>query len=221
MIEGDAFHYPLTNADMQKGHLAAANVAEQQPVDPTVWVDLHGDYLFRYAMMRLRDGSLAEDAVQETLLSAIQAMATYGGKASERTWLTSILRHKIIDHFRKSSKTVQFTDEDMDLAGVNKFFERDDAWDGHWQVGLRPVDIGDNPEQLLERDELWQVMQKCMSGLPERVANVFSLREMEGLTSEEICEVFGLSPNNFWVIMHRARMMLRRCIEINWFKKIA
>ena len=95
MIEGDAFHYPLTNADMQTGELAAANLVEQQPIDPTIWVDLHGDYLFRYAMMRLRDGSLAEDAVQETLLAAIQAMASYTGKASERTWLTSILRHKI------------------------------------------------------------------------------------------------------------------------------
>lgn len=222
MIESDAFHYPLAKADMQTGELAAANRAEhQQRIDPTIWVDEHGDYLFKYAMMRLRDDSLAEDAVQETLLAAIQATASYGGKATERTWLTSILKHKIIDHFRKSSKTVQFADEDLDLTGVNKFFERDDAWDGHWQVALRPVDIGDNPEDLLERGELWHVMQKCMSGLPTRVADVFSLREMEGLTSEEICEVFGLSPNNFWVIMHRARMMLRRCIEINWFKKIA
>lgn len=221
MIESDAFHYPLTKAEMQTGEFAEAKPSEQPRIDPTMWVDLHGDYLFKYAMMRLRDDSLAEDAVQETMLAAIKSMSAYGGQSSERTWLTSILKHKIIDHFRKSSKMVQFTDEDLDLTGVNKFFERNDAWDGHWQETLRPVDIGDNPEELLERGELWAVMQKCMSGLPTRVADVFSLREMEGLTSDEICEVFGLSPNNFWVIMHRARMLLRRCIEINWFRKVA
>ncbi|MGQ0543626.1 MAG: sigma-70 family RNA polymerase sigma factor [Blastocatellia bacterium] len=188
-------------------------------IDPAAWVDEHGDCLFRFALMRLRDKSLAEDMVQETLLSAIQSLKSYRGKSTERTWLTGILKHKIIDHYRKNSKQVQITDEDTDLSGIDHFFERPDKWDGHWAIKLRPVDPQQSPESVLEQSEFWQVMQHCMSALPVRVANVFSLREMDGLTSEEICEVLSLSASNFWVIMHRARMQLRRCIEINWFRK--
>lgn len=188
-------------------------------VDPAAWVDDHGDSLFRFAMVRLRDESLAEDLVQETLLSAIQSMRTYRGRSSERTWLTGILKHKIVDHYRKNNKQVQIAEEDTDLSGTDGFFERPDQWNGHWAIKLRPVDPQQSPENVLENGEFWKVMQHCMSALPARVATVFSLREMDGLTSEEICEILCLSSSNFWVIMHRARMQLRRCVEINWFKK--
>ncbi len=186
---------------------------------PETWVDEHGDCLFRYAYARLRDETLAEDIVQETLLSAIQSLGSYGGRAAERTWLTGILKHKIIDHYRKSSKHVQFTEEDTDLSVTDHFFERPDSWDGHWVIKLRPVDPEQSPEKVLERGEFWDVMNACLSALPERVATVFALREVDGLTSNDICEVLSLSPDNFWVIMHRARMQLRRCVEIKWFRK--
>lgn len=188
-------------------------------IDPALWVDEHGDVLFRFAFMRLRDETLAEDMVQETLLSAIQSLRNYGGKSTERTWLTSILKHKIIDHYRRNSNQVQITDEDTDLSGLDRFFERPDAWDGHWAIPMRPVDPEHSPEQVLERGEFWDVMNRCLSDMPARVANVFTLREMDGLESGEICELLCLSASNFWVIMHRARMQLRRCIEIKWFRK--
>lgn len=188
-------------------------------VDPAVWVDEHGDFLFRFALFRLRDETAAEDAVQETLLSAIQSLNSYGGKSTERTWLTGILKHKIIDHCRKSSKQIQFTDEDTDLSGVERLFERPDQWDGHWGNSFRPVDPEQSPEEVVERGDFWNVINGCMSALPMRVANVFTLREMDGLTSEEICAALGLSASNFWVIMHRARLQLRRCVEIKWFRK--
>jgi RNA polymerase sigma-70 factor (TIGR02943 family) len=188
-------------------------------LDPASWIDAHGDCLYRFAFMRLRDASLAEDVVQETLLSAIQAVTSYTGKAAERTWLIGILKHKIVDHYRKNNKQVQLTEEDTDLSGTERFFERPDKWDGHWAVPLRPVDPEQSPEQVMERGEFWDVMKACLSALPDRVANVFTLREMDGLTSEEICDALGLSSSNFWVIMHRARMQLRRCIEIKWFRK--
>lgn len=188
-------------------------------VDPERWVDEHGDSLFRFALVRLRDETLAEDIVQETLLSAIQSMHAYQGKAAERTWLTGILRHKIIDHYRRNRNQVQFTDEDTDLSVTEHFFERPDAWNGHWAIKLRPVDPESSPEDVLERDEFWQMMNRCLGALPSRVANVFTLREMDDLTSEEICELLGLSASNFWVIMYRARMQLRRCIEIKWFRR--
>ena len=143
------------------GHTATMQIAEQlnsatatiaPAVDPTVWVDEHGDYLFRYAVLRLRDESLAEDAVQETLLAAFQATASYTGQATERTWLTGILKHKIIDHYRKNKNLSQITDEDTDLSGLDGFFERPDQWDGHWVVKLRPVDPEQSPDQVIERD---------------------------------------------------------------------
>lgn len=188
-------------------------------VDPSVWIDLYGDTLFRFAFLRLRDETLAEDMVQETLLAAIQSLDKFAGGASELTWLVSILKHKIIDYYRKNCREIQFSEEDTDLSGFDHFFKREDEWDGHWRINLRPVGISETPEAILERAEFWAVMKNCLSALPARVANVFALREMDGLTSEEICEVMCLSPNNFWVIMHRARMQLRTCVEFKWLRK--
>jgi len=189
-------------------------------IDPAVWVDEHGDALFRFAFMRLRDETLAEDVVQDTLLSAIQSLRSYRGKSAERTWLTGILKHKIVDHYRRNSRQVQITDEDTDLSDVDYFFDRPDAWDGHWAIPLRPVDPEQSPEQVLERSEFWGVLNECLSALPARVANVFTLREMDGMSSDEICGVLSLSTSNFWVIMHRARMHLRRCVEVKWFRAV-
>lgn len=220
MNPDDAFPFALADGDrttMEKSESVQTDVTWN--LDPQSWVDEHGDCLYRFAFMRLRDPSLAEDVVQETLLSAIQAVKSYTGTASERTWLIGILKHKIIDHYRKNNKQVQLTEEDTDLSGTERFFERPDKWDGHWAVPLRPVDPEQSPEEVIERGEFWDVMKTCLSALPHRVANVFTLREMDGLTREEICECLGLSSSNFWVIMHRARMQLRRCIEIKWFRK--
>ena len=187
-------------------------------IDPAVWVDRHGNSLFRFAIARLRDETLAEDLVQETLLAAIQSLDKFAGGASERTWLISILKHKIIDYFRKNSKQIQLTDEDTDLSDFDHFFKREDEWDGHWRINLRPVEMSETPEDVLERAEFWEVMHGCLSALPVRVASVFTLREMDGLTGEEICEILSLSSSNFWVIMHRARMQLRTCIEFKWLR---
>lgn len=220
MNPDEAFPMPMGDGNttiMQQTGTATDNATWN--LDPATWVDDHGDCLFRFALMRLRDASLAEDVVQETLLSAIQAVNSYTGNATERTWLIGILKHKIIDHYRKNNKQVQLTEEDADLSGTERFFERPDKWSGHWAIPLRPVDPEQSPEDVIERGEFWNVMKACLSALPDRVANVFTLREMDGLSSEEICDALGLSSSNFWVIMHRARMQLRRCIEIKWFRK--
>jgi RNA polymerase sigma-70 factor (ECF subfamily) len=219
MMRGGAVPYTLSTGKMQNTEQINALPIERSTVpDPSSWVDEHGDCLFRFALMRLRDEIVAEDLVQETMLSAIQSLNSYSGKSSERTWLTGILKHKIIDHYRKHSRQVQFTEEDTDLSGVERLFKRPDVWDGHWGDKLRPVDPEQSPEDVLERGEFWKVMNGCLEAMPVRVANVFTLREMDGLSTDEICEALGLSSSNFWVIMHRARMQLRRCIEIKWFK---
>ncbi len=216
MMRNDAV--PLHNlAKKEMDNDTAPNVSWN--IDPTVWVDEHGDYLFRYALMRLRNETLAEDVVQETLLAAIQSLASYVGKSTERTWLTSILKHKIVDHYRKSSRETTIDPSETDLSEFDKFFERDDEWQNHWNVRLAPRGWTQNPEAVFEQNEFFEVFQNCLSKLPERAANVFALREMDGFEAVEVCEILGLSSNNFWVMMHRARMSLRRCIEINWFRK--
>ncbi len=218
-MRSEAASFTIQSTNMQTGEATAAQAASvRTDIDPSQWIDEHGDTLFRFAFARLRDEAAAEDLVQDTLLSAIQSVKKFGGKSSERTWLIGILKHKLIDHYRKNSKQVQLTEEDTDLSDFDAFFSRPDKWDGHWAIALRPVDPEQSPDQVMERGEFWEVMNHCLSALPERVASVFALREMDGMSSEDICSALGLSSTNFWVIMHRARMQLRRCIEIKWFK---
>jgi RNA polymerase sigma-70 factor (ECF subfamily) len=217
-MPSEAMSYPISS--MQTGETLTVSATEQAVrIDPGQWVDEHGDYLFRYAIVRLRDESLAEDCVQETLLSAIQSLASYGGKSTERTWLTGILKHKIIDYFRKYSREVPLEPSDTDLSEFDPLFEREDEFKDHWHDSLSPRIWRRSPDEALQENEFFGVLQNCMSKLPERVATVFSMREMNGLDTEEICEILSLSSSNFWVMMHRARMALRRCIEINWFMK--
>ena len=208
-------------SSMQNGQTDTVVLREQSVrIDPAQWVDEHGDYLFRYAMVRLRNDALAEDCVQETLLSALEALDSYGGKSTERTWLTGILKHKVIDHFRKHSREVPLDPSETDLSEFDPLFERDDEFKDHWNDYLSPRIWRRSPDEALQENEFFGVLQACMSKLPERVASVFALREMNELETDEICELLAVSQSNFWVMMHRARMALRRCIEINWFMKV-
>lgn len=199
-------------------------MAKQQPVkdnsttpDPSLWVDQHGDYLFKYAVFRLRDAGVAEDIVQETLLAALQAYKKFAGRGSERTWLVGILKHKIIDHYRRTSRETPLDLRDSQPFEHEEFFRQEGEWIGHWRQEDAPTDWGGNPENLLQRSEFIGVFQRCLTPLPERVARAFTLREVDGFTSEEICQVLSITVNNLWVMLHRARMHLRRCIEMNWF----
>ena len=218
-MPSDAVPYPSPCMQPVETAIVQVTVKTAMTVDPTTWVDEHGDYLFRYAVVRLRDHAVAEDCVQETFLGAIKAMDTYGGKSAERTWLTGILKHKIIDHFRKSVREQPITEEDTDPSTFDVFFNQDGRWKDHWHDDFEPVDWRVSPETVLQETEFFKVLQRCLSKLPERVAGVFALREMDGLETTEICELLSLSTSNFWVMMHRARMGLRRCMELNWFKK--
>lgn len=188
-------------------------------IDPARWVDDHGDCLFRYAVSRVRDEAAAEDIVQDTLLSALRSLESYAGKAAERTWLVGILKNKVADHFRKGAREVAFDPTETDLSEFDPMFERTDEWENHWHDTLSPRIWNRSPEESLEQTEFFGVLQDCLAKLPERVANAFTLREMNDIDAVEVCEILGLTQSNFWVMMHRARMSLRRCIEINWFVK--
>ena len=199
-------------------------VSTQAP-DPGLWVDRHGDYLFKYAVFRLRDQGLAEDVVQETLLAALQAYGKFEGRGAERTWLVGILKHKITDCFRRMSRERTITEVEGEEFEHAELFMQTGEWVGHWASAaepekcghLGPHEWGATPEAVAEQNEFWMVFSQCLQPLPQRIASAFTLREVDGLTSEEICEILGITVNNLWVMLHRARAHLRRCIEVNWF----
>jgi len=180
-------------------------------LNPETWVEIYGDYLFRYAVSKLRDPSIAEDIVQETFFSALQNRENFASRSSERTWLVGILKHKIADYFRKISSRESANNSEPLENIINKDF----AKNGHWRTG--PSGWANKPDKVFEQKEFWQVLRKCLSELPDRFANAFFLCEMEGLKTEEICKVLNISTTNYWVMLHRARYLLRHCPETNWF----
>ena len=195
-------------------------VAEQQPaLNPSRWLDCHGDYLYRYALMRVRDAAVAEDVLQETLLAAIHSCERHAGRSSERTWLVGIMKHKVVDHFRRLARTSQFqlTTE----ADEGNCFEESGPWRGHWHEDQAPFSWSVDAARLLESSEFWETFHRCLSQLPQQMSVAFTLREIEGLSSTEICEILNITPNNLWVLLHRSRSKLRQLLEANWFSRPA
>jgi RNA polymerase sigma-70 factor (ECF subfamily) len=188
-------------------------VAKPANHDPSEWVDRYGDYLFRYAMLRLRDRSAAEDLVQETFLAALKARDSFSGNSAESTWLVGILKHKIMDHFRRQAREAPLEDGDLRERHDPSAFDES----GRWASG--PTAWGGNPADLYREKKFLDQLTKCLSGLSPNHANAFTLREIEGADTGEICKVLNVTETNLWVILHRARMLLRRCLEANWFHK--
>ena len=179
--------------------------------DPNAWLAEHGDALFRYALAHTHDRSAAEDAVQDALLAALSAYQTFRGSSSERTWLIGILRHKIVDQSRKSARQPQTRDP---LAGGDPATEEFTP-NGKWRTG--PRSWGGNPREAFEKQEFWDVFEICLGRLPTRTASAYTLREMDELPAEEICELLDVTTTNLWTLLHRARLWLRKCLELNWF----
>src|ERR1700719_3327384 len=177
----------------------------------TAQFDTHRGYLLRVARLQLRNDELAEDVVQDTLLAALQGSAGFSGKSSVKTWLTGILKHKIVDAIRRKTSGPELTT----LAEESQIDDFDALFDstGHWENP--PADWG-NPESDLERREFFDVMNFCLEKLPPNTARVFMMREVMELDSDEICKELSITSTNLWVIMYRARMALRQCLEQNW-----
>jgi len=190
-------------------------VGNSANLDPSEWVGRYGDYLFRYAMLRLRNRSAAEDVVQETFLAALKSRGSFAGKSSESTWLVGILKHKIIDHFRRQAREAPLGENDLREHPDPSSFDSS----GHWTSG--PTEWGGNPADLYREKKFLDQLTECLSGLSPNLANAFTLREIEGADTGEICKVLNVTETNLWVILHRARMLLRRCLETNWFEKRA
>ena len=188
----------------------------QPPLNPAGWVDEHGDALYRFALLRVKDQHVAEDLVQETFLSALQSADRFKGKSSIRTWLVGILKHKTIDYFRKNTREVSASDLNMwEEEDDQEYFDKG----GHWKKG--PQEWNTSPEQLVENQEFWSTFQNCLGNLPEAHRRAFALRELDGIDSEEICKILSITSTNLWVMLHRARSRLRKCLDIHWFQKVS
>jgi RNA polymerase sigma-70 factor (ECF subfamily) len=174
---------------------------------PEQWADAYGDDLFRYAVLRVGDRDTALDLVQDTFLAALKAREGFSGRSAPRTWLVGILKHKIVDHFRRGSR-------DAAAPGTDPGEELFDA-QGRWRIP--PAAWRDDPSEALGRRQFWVTLQRCLAGLSPKMASAFALRELEGLATEELCNVLGVTATNLWVILHRARLGLRRCLESGGF----
>ncbi len=180
--------------------------------DPVTWLDHHGNALYAYALMRVRETSVAEDLVQDTLLAAIRSVDRFKGESSERTWLIGILKHKVLDHLRQLGR-VRRLDESMVPTEGEEAQHFDDR--GHWCV---EVAEWSDPERSLEREEFWQTLQGCIGKLPDRLAILFTLRELDGMETDALMETLNISShNNVWVMLSRARQRMRQCLETHWF----
>ena len=175
----------------------------------SAWVDEHLPMLYGYALQRVRHPDIAEELVQETFLAALKNQEQFAQRSSESTWLVGILRHKILDHFRKRSDVTASSLESED-ASISFF----DAA-GHWD--RKPNAWSDDPAVLLENQEFWAVFKQCLGHLPEPLARAFVLREMEQCQSATVCQTLSISESNLWIRLHRARLRLRECLDHNWF----
>ena len=178
-------------------------------------IEAQRPYLMRYAMAQLRDPLLAEEAVQEALLAAVEGVASFRGHSTLRTWVTSILRYKIADQQRKAVQErsrMETGDADSydDEAWLDELFDET----GHWRD---PPQAWANPEAALEQRRFWEAFERCLERLPARGGRVFFKREVMGEDTDDICRAEGISAANCWVILHRARLGLRSCLELHWF----
>lgn len=188
-------------------------------LQPDKWVERYGDALYAFAIMRIHRPEVAEDLVQDTFVSAYKAKDSFLSNASEKTWLISILKRKIIDYFRKKStqNELNIFDKDAKDDFMNHFFDKETS--GHWAEGGTPQQWGKDFETTVESNEFQEILGNCLGKIPPKSAAVFTLKNMDDLSSEEICKELGITPSNYWVLMHRAKLQLRECLEKNWFGK--
>jgi RNA polymerase sigma-70 factor (ECF subfamily) len=170
--------------------------------------------LLRFAQLQLRNDSMAEDVVSETFLAILEKPDRFEGRSTLRTYATGILKFKIIDVLRKRGREVHIEQHDgqsMDDA-LDALFKAD----GHWQDAPQPWQ---HPERALEQRQFFDQLQACLERLPPKVGRVFMMREWLERETDEICAELGITANHCGVMLYRARMQLRECLDHNWFQR--
>lgn len=178
-------------------------------LNPNNWIDLYSDYLFNYTITRVNDREMAKDLVQDTFFAGLKSMKNYKGEASERTWLISILKRKIIDHYRRINSN-------KGRAEVRMSYVHDDV-EGDWLEERVEDSNSLNAEEALVNTELGDAIYDCMSKLSDKQATVFKMKTILGYETETICNELNITASNLWVIIHRARIQMAECLEKNWF----
>ena len=178
-------------------------------IDPNKWIDLYSDYLFNYTISRVSDREIAQDLVQDTFFAGLKSMKNFKGEASERTWLISILKRKIIDHYRKTNSNKGKAEVRMTYSG--------DENEGDWLEERVADPFDKTAEDTIENEELSDAIHNCLEKLPEKQANVFKMKTILNHETEVICNELNITASNLWVIIHRARTAMANCLEENWF----
>jgi RNA polymerase sigma-70 factor, ECF subfamily len=173
-------------------------------------VEAERAYLLRYASLQLRDSHAAEDAVQETLVAALAGEASFQGRANLRTWLTGILKHKIVDAIRRQTREATLLAPE---AGADEFDALFDE-SGHW---IDPPAAWADPDAALDQKRFFAALELCLERLPQKIAQAFMMREHLGMETGEICKELAVTPTHCWVLLYRARMGLRECLNKEWF----
>lgn len=205
---GSGCHLTLTPSANDLDHPSSTDQTR-----PEQWVQTHADVLYRYALSRVGQSHLAEDLVQETLVAAMHSRRSFRGDSTERTWLIGILRHKLLDHFRagRSRVSARFHEHDDGEDGLETLFDAK----GNWKQP--PQSWAPDASQGLENREFWAVFHNCMTALPLRARKAFTMKVLDDLASEDICKELNITTTNLWVVLHRARALLRVCLEKHWF----
>lgn len=178
-------------------------------IDPNKWIDLYSDYLFNYTITRVSDRDIAQDLVQDTFFAGLKSMKNFKGEASERTWLVSILKRKIIDHYRKINSNKGKAEVRINYS--------DDENEGDWLEERVADPFDKTAEDTLENEELSVAIHNCLDKLPQKQANVFKMKTILNYETEVICNELNITASNLWVIIHRARTSMASCLEENWF----
>ena len=190
-------------------------------MNPSQWVSLYGDYLFSLAMLKTGDATLAEDLVQDTFLSAIKAKESFRGDSSEKTWLVTILKNKITDHYRKKDVLKDSNSYLESTSGSfhDAFFSTEPSTYGHWTKNAAPKDwLAGGADSQLMTEEFNRIIRFCIEKMPQRLVPVFLARFIDEEDATVICKEFNLTSSNYWVIIHRAKLLMRSCLEKNWLK---
>ncbi|MBN9297229.1 MAG: sigma-70 family RNA polymerase sigma factor [Filimonas sp.] len=186
-------------------------------LDPSQWIARYGDYLLSLAMLKVNNRETAEDLVQDTFTAAIKAKDSFRYNSSERTWLISILKNKIIDYYRKKDVLRNVSGYLADTNDFNTHFFDDK--NGHWLAAEAPLAWSEQADTMLNREEFDRIVQYCISKMPSKLIPVFIAKFIDNEDAETICKELNVSSSNYWVIIHRAKVLMRKCLEKNWFLK--
>lgn len=184
------------------------------------WVDLYMDNLFSWALHKTNNKEIAEDLVQETFLTAFKSLGQFEGRSEPKTWLFAILNNKIAEHYRKAFKQITVSESQTSYYNLSSFFDNFFDTDDHWRQEQQPKEWSEEEINLLDDQEFNQTLQNCMQNLPENWRFALQLKYLDERKGELICQELQITPSNFWQILHRAKLQLRNCLEINWFKKL-